>query len=185
MTVVGAPLDLGQGRRGVDMGPSAILLRRFRRRAADVVRLPRRRPGQPRRARARGARGPRRARAVSLSRDPRGVRRCSRRSSVMSSTWARCRSCWAATTRSRSALLRGCAQAAASRVGVIWIDAHGDLNAPGDEPVRERPRDAARGRARPRGRRVAHPARGRSPAIDPRRVVSHRASVGSTWPSGR
>ena len=44
--------------------------------------------------------------------------------------------------------LAGLAAAAGQPGGVIWIDAHGDLNTPEIEPVRQRPRDAARRRAR-------------------------------------
>ena len=67
--------------------------------------------------------------------------------------------------------LAGLRAAAGQPGGVIWIDAHGDLNTPGDQPDRERPRDAARGRAR-RSRATRSPTRGwRCPAVDPARVV--------------
>ena len=36
IAVIGAPLDLGQGRRGVDMGPSAIRVANLNRRLASL-----------------------------------------------------------------------------------------------------------------------------------------------------
>ena len=60
------------------------------------------------------------------------------------------RSCSAATTRSRSGTLAGLAAAAGQPGGVIWIDAHGDLNTPETSPsgnVHGMPLAAALGQA--------------------------------------
>jgi arginase len=52
----------------------------------------------------------------------------------MRSRTAFCRSCSAVTTRSRSALSAGL-RGPRGRGGVLWLDAHGDLNRPGTSPT--------------------------------------------------
>ena len=131
VAVIGAALDLGAGRRGVDMGPSAIRYAGLDARIEELGRASstwqRRRRAVPRRSPS----GDERARYLDeilapASRSPTASRR--RRSA------ASCRSSSAATTRSRSG------RSAVSRAqpgpgGVLWIDAHGDLNRPETSPT--------------------------------------------------
>ena len=134
IAIIGAALDLGAGRRGVDMGPSAIryagLEERLTSLGCDCADS-----GQRRHARRRGDRERRPAGAL-----PRGdsQRRASRSHGAWARRWRRggCRSCSAATTRSRSGRSAGWPPRRAGRGAVLWIDAHGDLNTP-------RPRRAA------------------------------------------
>ena len=131
VAIIGAALDLGAGRRGVDMGPSAIryagLHERLDAIGYDVRRLGRRRDG-----RARGDGGDGRTRPLP-ARDQGRRAAASRGSSVSRSSRTHCRSCSAATTRSRSGTLGGLARARGVG-GVLWIDAHGDLNTPETSP---------------------------------------------------
>ena len=46
IAVIGAPLDLGAGRRGVDMGPSAIRVANLDERLRKLGYAPNRQPGQ-------------------------------------------------------------------------------------------------------------------------------------------
>ena len=179
VAIIGAALDLGPGRRGVDMGPSAI------RYAGLEERLPRSATtsstGATSRLPCRGdSRTTTSARATCRRSRPRAA--ASRRSSRLAlARGLAARSCSAATTRSRSGTLGGLARRRGAAGGVIWIDAHGDLNTPetsptgnvhgmplaaalglADELVRARAADAARGRPEPRRARrppVARPAR--------------------------
>ena len=127
----GVPLDLGGGRRGVDMGPSAVRIagigerldgasgspwwtraiwpRRFRKRRRSAIR--RRSTSARSRASARGS-----------------TSRCTSRTRR-----ARCRSCWAAITRSAAGSVGASADFAAAHggeIGLLWVDAHGDMNTP-------------------------------------------------------
>ena len=84
-------------------------------------------------ARARGARGRRRARPLPAG-DPRRVRRARGARGGGGRARARSRSCSAATTRSRSARSPASRRPRGQPGGVIWIDAHGDLNTPETSP---------------------------------------------------
>ena len=116
------------------------------RRRHGAVGDPLRRPGRPpRRARAgrarprhgrggsdRGARRRRRPRQVPRP-DPRRVRPDRAVTSSPARGRASCRSCSAATTRSRSGVFGGLARVHGP-VGVIWFDAHADCNTPETTP---------------------------------------------------
>ena len=130
--MIGAPLDLGQGRRGVDMGPSAIRyaeldvrIRALGRAVYDWGDVALGRAGGDRRGRRRTP-----ATSARSSRRASGSQRWSRRRSARSS----CRSCSAATTRSRWARSAGWRRRAAPGA-TLWIDAHGDLNRPSTSPT--------------------------------------------------
>ncbi len=144
VAIIGAALDLGAGRRGVDMGPSAIryaglserlegagievedrgnvqaALAETRETGTEQCPLPRRDP-----------------RDVHAGRRPR-----SRRPVATASLPLVLGGDHSIAMGSLSGL------AASGPGGVLWLDAHGDLNTPETTPSRERPRDAARGRAR-------------------------------------
>ena len=95
------------------------------------------------------------------------VRTRRRRSSRTRARAATCRSCSAATTRSRSARSAGW-RACDGPGGVLWIDAHGDLNRPETSPsgnVHGMPLAAALGAAGAgvRERRVADAVASRAP----------------------
>ena len=134
VAVIGAPLDLGAGRRGVDMGPSAI-------RYAELEPSISPRSSASRRDDLGNVEAPvaestargRRARALPAA-DPRAVRSRGR----SSSREARPRGHDAARARRRP--LRRARLARRHGVelhgpgGVIWVDAHGDLNTPETSP---------------------------------------------------
>ena len=190
VSLVAVHMDLGAGRRGVDMGPSAIRIAGI---AERLTRLGLRRAGTRRRVRPR-------ARGVPRRRVPRQVpprdrvllRRAAGQDPRDAGRRARSPSCSEATTRSRSAPSPRRRSTIARRglpVGVVWIDAHADMNTPGVEPLGEHPRHAARGlpragregadldRGRPGGARSA--ARGAPRRARPRRRgASHRQAVG-------
>ncbi len=132
VAILGVPMDLGQGRRGVDMGPSAIRYGRLDERLAAIgcevtdlgdVDVPA--PRSWGRACATGRRHglsrghPRRLRGDDREARWRSPARPSRSSS-------------AATTRSPWA--RSPARSRRERTGVIWVDAHGDFNTPETSP---------------------------------------------------
>ena len=169
VSIIGAPLDLGQGRRGVDMGPSAIRYAGLEERLAGV-RVPRRRPRQRRDAGAGVARGRRHARALP-PRDPRGMRASSPRVVADGDRGSASRSCWEATTRSDSGTLAGLAAAAGEPRGR-------DLDRRARRPQHAgdvTDRATSTGCRSPRrsvspGRAFAHPGLV-LPAVDPERVV--------------
>ena len=132
VAVIGAGLDLGAGRRGVDMGPSAIryaeLAARIRSLGRDVVDQGDVRAPVPE--------------AIEVG-DPSHrylgpiMQVCKRLAELVDEAAGQgqaCRSSSAATTRSRWA--RSAAWRAAHGPGaVLWIDAHGDLNRPTTSPT--------------------------------------------------
>ena len=132
VAVIGAALDLGAGRRGVDMGPSAIRYAGLERAAGRA--RPRRASisGTSRPTVAGGDRRGRRARAFPARRSRRPASAIAELVAQARMRRARCRSCSAATTRSRSA--RSAGSPAHGPGGVIWLDAHGDLNRPETTP---------------------------------------------------
>jgi arginase len=167
VSIIGAPLDLGQGRRGVDMGPSALryagLEERLTGFGCDVV--------------DRGNIATPEPEALEL--DDTHVR-------FLPEILAACVELAARVAEEATAgrfplvlggdhsiglgTLAGLAAAAGERGGVIWIDAHGDLNTPETSPtgnVHGMPLAAALGLAGPR---FSHPGL-TLPAVDPERVV--------------
>jgi arginase len=167
VTVVGAPLDLGQGRRGVDMGPSAI-----------------RYAGLEERLTSFGCRVVDRGNLVVPEPEALAVR--DERARFLPEILEACAALAALVgdVVSEGALplvlggdhsvalgtLAGLRATAGELGGVIWIDAHGDLNAPATSPsgnVHGMPLAAALGLA---GDAFAHPGL-TLPAVDPRRVV--------------
>jgi arginase len=167
VTVIGAPLDLGQSRRGVDMGPSAI------RYAGLEERL--------------GALGVTVTdRGNILTREPEGLAVGDEQARYLEEILAACARLAGAVSDAVAAgsmplvlggdhsvamgTLAGLAAAADRPGGVLWIDAHGDLNRPETSPsgnVHGMPLAAALGRA---GEAIASDGL-RFPAVDPARVA--------------
>ncbi|MBM3678189.1 MAG: arginase [Actinobacteria bacterium] len=165
IAIIGAPLDLGQTRRGVDMGPSAIRYAGLRE-ALEAI-----------------------GRTVSdggnvRTPEPESLSVLDERARFLPEildTAAGLATAVADVVRAGSSplvlggdhsvaigTLAGLAAAAGGPGGVIWVDAHGDLNTPATSPsgnVHGMPLAAATGHAG-----FSHP-RLRLPAVDPRRVV--------------
>jgi len=167
VTIVGAPLDLGQGRRGVDMGPSAIRyagleerLTSFGCRVTDRGNLLVPEPE-----------------ALSVEDTharflPEILEACAELAALVEEIVAAGAKPLVLGGDHSLALgtLAGLRAAAGVPGGAIWIDAHGDLNTPETSPtgsVHGMPLAAALGLA---GERFHH-ARLTLPALDPRRVV--------------
>ena len=167
VTIVGAPLDLGQGRRGVDMGPSAIRyagleerLSSFGCRVVDRGNLTTAEPEAL-------ATGDERARFVTEI-----LEACVRLAELVADIVADGSLPLVLGGDHSIALgtLAGLRAAAGEPGGVIWIDAHGDLNTPDTSPsgnVHGMPLAAALGLA---GDDFSHP-KLVLPALNPRRVV--------------
>ena len=136
IAIIGAPLDLGAGRRGVDMGPSALRVASLNERLAALgykVEDLRQHAGRAARERRRRAT---RARAI-CRRSPHTCRRLARHGREGARRRADCRWCWAAITPSRSGTMSGVSQHFAGEeaaLGLIWIDAHADMNTPETSP---------------------------------------------------
>jgi arginase len=167
VTIIGAPLDLGQSRRGVDMGPSAI------RYAALEERLD-----------AIGAAAVDRGNVAAA--EPESLVVGDERARYLGEILGVCASLAVAVEEAAAAgstplvlggdhsvaigTLAGLAAAAGRTGGVLWIDAHGDLNRPETSPsgnVHGMSLAAALGLA---DRRFVHD-RLRLPAVDPARTV--------------
>ena len=144
VAVIGAGLDLGAGGAASTWARRRSAMRGSRR-ASPRSAATSRTPGTSTHPWPRRPRSARRTRTTSARSWPRAG--SSRRSSPRRRRAAGCRSCSAATTRSRWARSAGMARAPAPG-GVLWIDAHGDLNRPRHVSDRQRARNAARGRAR-------------------------------------
>ena len=167
VTIVGAPLDLGQGRRGVDMGPSAIRYAGLEERLASfgcrVVDRGNLATPEPEAL----AVGDESARFLSEILDA-----CGGLAQLVADVVASGGMPLVLGGDHSIALgtLAGLRRTAGEPGGVIWIDAHGDLNTPQTSPsgnVHGMPLAAALGLA---GDRFSHPALD-LPAVDPRRVV--------------
>ncbi len=167
MTIVGAPLDLGQGRRGVDMGPSAIRYAGLEERLASfgcrVVDRGNLSTPEPEALVA----GDERARFLAEI-----LEACARLATIVTEVVGEGALPLVLGGDHSIALgtLSGLRAAAGRPGGVIWIDAHGDLNTPETSPsgnVHGMPLAAALGLAGPA---FSHPALD-LPAVDPRRVV--------------
>jgi arginase len=167
VTIVGAPLDLGQGRRGVDMGPSAIRYAGLEERLASfgcrVV--------------DRGNLATPEPEALSVADDrarflPEILAACSRLAGIVHDVATEDGVPLVLGGDHSVALgtLAGLRSAAGQPGGVIWIDAHADLNTPASSPsgnVHGMPLAAALGLA---GEAFTHD--GLSlPALEPERVV--------------
>jgi arginase len=147
VSIIGAPLDLGQTRRGVDMGPSAIRYAGLEERlteigytVTDLGNVPAPEPEAL-------ALHDERARFL-----PEILEACSRLSSLVEHTVREGALPLVLGGDHAIALgtLSGLAAAAGQPGGVIWIDAHGDLNTPETSPsgnVHGMPLAAALGRA--------------------------------------
>jgi len=167
VTIVGAPLDLGQGRRGVDMGPSAIRYAGLEERLASF--------GCAVVDRGNVATPEPEALAVHDERArflPEILEACARLGALVREVVLEGSVPLVLGGDHSIAMgtLSGLASAAGQRGGVIWIDAHGDLNTPSSSPsgnVHGMGLAAALGLA---GDGFAHPAL-HLPAVDPERVV--------------
>ncbi len=134
IAVIGAPMDLGAGRRGVDMGPSALRIARLRDRLAgigyEVEDLGNITVEQPETVPA----GPPNAHFL-----PQIAHTCARLAEMVES----------ALTRSRVPVVLGGDHSIATgtvaglsrhfykqghKLGLIWIDAHADMNTPDSSP---------------------------------------------------
>jgi arginase len=132
VAVIGAALDLGQGRRGVDMGPSAIryggLVPRLEALGHDV--------------RDRGNLSVEGVETLDVGApEARYLDAIMRYGERLAAEMVRCvgptscRWCWAATTRWPSGSSAASARAHGDTPGgLLWLDAHGDLNVPGTSP---------------------------------------------------
>jgi arginase len=167
VTIVGAPLDLGQGRRGVDMGPSAIRYAGLEERLVSF--------GRTVVDRGNIAAPQPEALAVHDERArflPEILEACARLAACVREIVAEGSVPLVLGGDHSIALgaLAGLRAAAGQPGGVVWIDAHGDLNTPASSPsgnVHGMPLAAALGVA---GAGFAHPAL-QLPALDPERVV--------------
>ena len=145
VAIIGAALDLGSGRRGVDMGPRRSATRGSTRasRGSAAAAGPRQRHDR---------RSPRRARSATSARATcrRSRQTCERVADlVVRAVGEGCsRSCWAATTPSRSGRSAASRALGAGRSALARCARR--PQPAGDLAERQRPRDGARGRARPR-----------------------------------
>lgn len=167
VTIVGAPLDLGQGRRGVDMGPSAIRYAGLEERLASF--------GCAVVDRGNVAAPEPEALAVVDERArflPEIIQACAGLAAIVEDVVTQGALPLVLGGDHSIALgtLSGLRAAAGHPGGVIWIDAHGDLNTPSTSPtgnVHGMPLAAALGLA---GDAFAAPGLA-LPAVDPARVV--------------
>ena len=134
IAVIGAPMDLGAGRRGVDMGPSAIRVAQLQARLAKLgyvaedrgnvaVEQPENRPVGDQAARYLGE----------------IQRTCARLAAIVEKALAEGR--WPLVLGGDHSVAMGTIAGVAKhfrkkkqRVGVIWVDAHADMNTPDTSP---------------------------------------------------
>lgn len=167
VTIVGAPLDLGQGRRGVDMGPSAIRYAGLEERLSSC--------GCVVADRGNVAAPEPEALAVTDERArflPEILDACANLAAIVRDVAAEGAMPLVLGGDHSIALgtLAGLRSSAGRPGGVIWIDAHGDLNTPASSPsgnVHGMPLAAALGLA---GAAFGHPAL-ELPAVEVDRVV--------------
>ena len=167
VSIIGAPLDLGQSRRGVDMGPSAIRYAGLAERLTEIGLVVS-------------------DRGNVVAPEPEALAVDDARARYLPEILDACAALAALVEESvregsrplvlggdhaiAMGTLAGLAAAGAQPGGVIWIDAHGDLNTPDTSPsgnVHGMPLAAALGLA---GDDFSHP-KLVLPALDPRRVV--------------
>jgi arginase len=167
VTVIGAPLDLGQSRRGVDMGPSAIRYAGLEERLASLGIAAADRGNVVSDEPESLAVGDERARYLAEILDA-----CSRLSSTVAEAVSAGETPLVLGGDHSVAMgtLSGLAAAAGQPGGVLWVDAHGDLNRPETSPsgnVHGMPLAAVLGLA---GERFAHDGL-ILPAVEPGRVA--------------
>ena len=167
VTIIGAPLDLGQSRRGVDMGPSAIRYAGLRERLGSIGVVPADRGNVVTKEPEALTVGDERARYLDEILDA-----CARLGSAVAEVVAAGATPLVLGGDHSVAIgtLSGMAAAAGRPGGVLWIDAHGDLNRPETSPsgnVHGMPLAAVLGLA---GDRFAHESLV-LPAVDPDRVA--------------
>jgi arginase len=167
VTVIGAPLDLGQSRRGVDMGPSAIRYAGLEERLSAIGVIPSDRGNVVTNEPEALAVGDERARYLEEILDA-----CARLATTVAEVVAAGSTPLVLGGDHSVAIgtLSGMAAAAGHTGGVIWIDAHGDLNRPETSPsgnVHGMPLAAVLGLA---GERFVHEGLV-LPAVDPARVA--------------
>ncbi len=167
VSIIGAPLDLGQARRGVDMGPSAIRYAGLEERLTEIGLV----------AVDRGNIVAPEPEALSLVDErarylPEILEACAELAGLVEESVRN--GAWPLVLGGDHAIamgtLAGLAAAAGQSGGAIWIDAHGDLNTPETSPsgnVHGMPLAAAVGRA---AEWFAHE-RLVLPALDPARVA--------------
>ena len=130
--LIGVPLDLGGGRRGVDMGPSAFRIAGLGEQIARARPHRRGRGNVPAPLRESARAGDERKKYVDDIAEV--CRRVHAMPPARRSTPARCRWCSAAITAWPPGRWRpaptGCGHGRRSRSGLIWVDAHGDMNTP-------------------------------------------------------
>ena len=186
VAVIGAGLDLGAGRRGVDMGPSAI---RYAGLDERIVELGRRCEDW----------------GDVETAVPEATAVGDERMRYLPEIKATCERIAALVARAADegylplvlggdhsvalGTLGGMARARGPG-GVLWLDAHGDLNRPETSPERQRPRDAARRGARPRRpgvreRRVPAARRRAAAGCARRRPLARSRRARRCWPSSR
>ena len=182
--VIGAGLDLGQDRRGVDMGPSAM------RYAGLQARLE---------ALGFAVRDEGNIVAPDMAAIDQGDPRAKYLADILRYNVRMADAVEAAIRAGEFPLvlggdhslaigvLGGLARAAGAPGAVLWIDAHGDLNTPDTSPSREHPRDAGGGRRRTRPglvryRRVAGAVRRRGPRRDDRRPLARQRGARGAAP---
>ncbi len=129
--IIGVPLDLGGGRRGVDMGPSAFRIAGLGERIAALG-CPVRRQGRPRGADPGDAARRRPAPQVHRRHRDRlhGALRRRTRVPGRRRAAARARAATTAWRPVRSPRPRRYVRGRGERFGLIWVDAHGDMNTP-------------------------------------------------------
>ena len=166
VAIIGAELDLGAGRRGVDMGPSAIRYAGLGDRISAIGVAVRDLGNVDAALPETVAAGSERARFLA---EIKGDLRADRRTrSARRPTTGSSRSCSAAITRSRSGRSEGWPQRSGPGAA-LWFDAHGDLNTPETTPsgnVHGMPLAAVLGQATDGFESDAWPL----PALDPARV---------------
>jgi len=167
VAVIGAALDLGQGRRGVDMGPSAIRYAGLDERLVSIGYSVRDRGNVETAVQEATALVDERARYL-----PQILDTCARIAALVGDAVAEGETPLVLGGDHSVALgtLGGLAAAHGAPGGVIWIDAHGDLNTPATSPsgnVHGMPLAAALGLAGDAFASDAWPL----PAVDPARVA--------------
>jgi arginase len=167
ISIIGAALDLGQGRRGVDMGPSAIRYAGLEERLVGLGHSVEEIGNVPAAVAEATALEDERARYL-----PEILRSCERIAESVGGCVQRGRFPIVLGGDHSVALgtLGGLAAAHGQPGGVLWIDAHGDLNTPETSPtgnVHGMPLAAVLGLAGDRFASDAWPL----PSVDPRRVA--------------
>ena len=139
--IVGVPMDLGASRRGVDMGPSAIRYAKLHEKL--------RRSASPKSSITEICRS-RFANRPTPKTPPRSSSTSSPRSATILPCWSKKRSMPAALPivlggdhSIAMGTLDGLTRAYGEPPGLVWIDAHADINSPDSSASRQRARHAA------------------------------------------